>query len=429
MNTMRTLRRLMAIILLPVLILSACASPAAISTSAPTAIVVATEVPAPTATMVPPTPTSVPPTETAISPTATVEPTATLAPQGEGEIVVIAPIINVDRGFLGWVDDFTAKTECKVTIHDFFDYDNALSLIKAGGIDIMMGGFSSYRLIEGGLVDEIDVTRIPSWGKVSKELGSSSSITVGQKNYGVPYLWIPNVLIYHTGVFPTPPQSWSVVFEEQSLPDGKSNSKRVLAPYEIPYIGAAALYLGSKISSTGIKDPYQLSETQLAETMAVMGQQKRLLSAYYDDKLFLDGFKNKGAVVSQGTPRLVKLLADEGVPVSSTIPQEGSTALMFSNMLVKGASHPVCAYQWIEYSIDAKVQADTAAKFGANPSVPAACEGVSELLSAEDCERYGVGKVSSFAIMQTPQTDCRTGENNCVAMSRWVEELTKLVTP
>lgn len=429
MNIMGASPRLMAIILLPVLILSACSGPAAVSTSVPTAVVVATEVLVPTETRVPPTPTRVPPTETAVSPTATVEPTATLTPQGEGEIVVMAAFIQVDRGFLGWVDDFTAKTECKVTLLDFIDYAQALPVIEAGGIDIVMGGLSSYRLIKDGLVEEIDVTRLPSWGKVSDELSSSSSITVDQKIYGVPYQWIPNVLIYHTGVFPTPPQSWGVVFEEQTLPDGKSNSKRVLAPYEMPYIGSAALYLGSKIPSTGIKDPYQLTETQLTETMAVLGQQKSLLSAYYDDKLLLDGFKNKGSVVAQGTPRLVKLLADEGVPVSSTIPQEGSTALMFSNLLVKGAPHSVCAYQWIEYSIDARVQADTAAKFGANPSVPVACEEDSELLSAEACERNGVGKESSFSFMQTPQNDCRTGANNCVAVGRWAEEFTILVTP
>ena len=63
------------------------------------------------------------------------------------------------------------------------------------------------------------------------------------KHYGVPYQWGPNVLMYNTKMFKKPPTSWSVVFEEQKLPDGKSNKGRVQA-YDGPiYIADAALYL------------------------------------------------------------------------------------------------------------------------------------------------------------------------------------------
>ena len=62
-------------------------------------------------------------------------------------------------------------------------------------------------------------------------------------HYGVPYQWGPNVLAYNTDVFKEAPTSWSVVFEEQDLPDGKSNKGRVQA-YDGPiYIADAALYL------------------------------------------------------------------------------------------------------------------------------------------------------------------------------------------
>lgn len=46
-------------------------------------------------------------------------------------------------------------------------------------------------------------------------------------HYAVPYQWGSNVLIYNTDVFPEAPTSWSVVFEEQVLPHGKSNAGRV----------------------------------------------------------------------------------------------------------------------------------------------------------------------------------------------------------
>ena len=35
-------------------------------------------------------------------------------------------------------------------------------------------------------------------------------------------MWGPNVLMYNTNVFKEPPKSWKVVFEEMTLPDGKT---------------------------------------------------------------------------------------------------------------------------------------------------------------------------------------------------------------
>jgi spermidine/putrescine-binding protein len=55
--------------------------------------------------------------------------------------------------------------------------------------------------------------------------------------------WGPNLLMYNTRVFPTPPDSWSVVFVKQDLPDGKTNQGRVQA-YDGPiYIADAALFV------------------------------------------------------------------------------------------------------------------------------------------------------------------------------------------
>ena len=61
------------------------------------------------------------------------------------------------------------------------------------------------------------------------------------KHYGVPYQSGPNVLMYNTDVFPKPPTSWNVVFEETTLPDGESNKGRIQA-YDGPiYIADAAV--------------------------------------------------------------------------------------------------------------------------------------------------------------------------------------------
>ena len=85
---------------------------------------------------------------------------------------------------------------------------------------------------------------------------------MGGKHYGVPYQWGPNVLMYNTEVFKEAPTSWNVVFEEQNLPDGKSNKGRVQAFDGPIYIADAALYLMAHQPELGIKDPYELTEEQ-----------------------------------------------------------------------------------------------------------------------------------------------------------------------
>ena len=90
----------------------------------------------------------------------------------------------------------------------------------------------------------INTRLIPGYGSIDLMLQNAPWHTVNGKHYGVPYQWGPNVLMYNTKVFGSkPPTSWSVVFEETTLPDGKSNKGRVQA-YDGPiYIADAALYL------------------------------------------------------------------------------------------------------------------------------------------------------------------------------------------
>jgi putative spermidine/putrescine transport system substrate-binding protein len=64
-------------------------------------------------------------------------------------------------------------------------------------------------------------------------------------------------------VFKEAPKSWAVVFEETTLPDGKSNKGRVQAFDGPIYIADAALYLMTHKPELGIKDPYELTEVQV----------------------------------------------------------------------------------------------------------------------------------------------------------------------
>jgi putative spermidine/putrescine transport system substrate-binding protein len=226
--------------------------------------------------------------------------------------------------------------------------------------------------------------------------------------------------MYNTEVFKEAPKSWNVVFEEQNLPDGKSNKGRIQAYDGAIYIADAALYLMAHKPELGIKDPYELNEDQYKAALDLLRKQKPLLQRYWHDAMVqIDDFKNEGVVASGSWPFQVNLLVGEKKPIASVVPEEGATGWADSTMMHAEAAHPNCAYMWLEHSLSPKVQGDLAAWFGSNPSVPAACKG-NALLTDTGCETNGFGNFDKIKFWRTPVTKCSQG--TCVPYYRWVTD-------
>ncbi|MFA6987160.1 MAG: ABC transporter substrate-binding protein [Arenimonas sp.] len=301
------------------------------------------------------------------------------APVLEGQLDIIAWPGYIERGetdkTYDWVTEFEKTTACKVTVTTANTSDEMIALMDQGGHDLVTAsGDASLRLVAGGKVQPIDIGRVASYPNIDPRLKNAPWHTVGGKHYGVPYQWGPNVLMYNTDIFVTPPASWSVVFEEQKLADGRSNKGRVQAFDSPIYLADAALYLMYKRPELGIRDPYALNEVQYAAVLEVLRQQKPLIQRYWHDAAVqIADFKEGGVVVSGSWPYQVNALQAEKQPIASSIPVEGATGWADTTMLHADARHPNCAYAWMEWSINPKVQGDVAARFGSLPAVPGAC--------------------------------------------------------
>jgi putative spermidine/putrescine transport system substrate-binding protein len=347
---------------------------------------------------------------------------------GEGEVDIVAWPGYIERGETDknydWVTGFEKETGCKVNVQVAATSDEMVALMNEGNYDLVTAsGDASLRLVAGKRVQPVDLSRIPSYAKVDKRLQGAPWYTVDGKSYGVPYQWGPNVLMYNTDVFKEPPKSWSVVFEEQTLPDGKSNKGRVQA-YDGPiYIADAALYLSAKKPELGIKDPYSLDEKQYAEVLNVLREQRKLVARYWHDAIVqTDDFVNEGVVASGSWPFQVNLLQSQKKPIASTIPQEGATGWADTTMLGASASHPNCAYLWLEHSLDPKLQGDLAAWFGSVPAVPDACN-ASELLGKDGCKTNGIDNFDKIRFWRTPETKCADGRGDiCIPYRKWVTD-------
>lgn len=267
----------------------------------------------------------------------------------------------------------------------------------------------------------LNLALIPSYGKIDPRLQSAPWHTVEGKHYGVPYQWGGNILMYNTKVFPKAPDSWSVVFEEQTLPDGKSNKGRVQAFDGPIHIADAALYLMTHQPALGIKDPYELNEEQYKASLDLLRKQRQLVGRYWHDAFVqIDDFKNEGVVASGSWPFQANALIADKQPIATTVPKEGVTGWADTSMVHSEAKHLTCAYQWLEHSLNNKLQGDLASWFGSVPVVPAACEG-NALLGKEGCKTNGIENFDKVHFWRTPVSQCKS-QGTCVPYYRWVSD-------
>jgi putative spermidine/putrescine transport system substrate-binding protein len=354
--------------------------------------------------------------------------------EGEGALSIVAWAGYIERGETDpnydWVTQFEKDTGCMVSVKTAATSDEMVALMNEGGFDLVTAsGDASNRLISGGRVQQINIDLIPSYGKIDPRLQNAPWHTVDTngdgvaEHYGVPYSSGQNILMYRTDVFgDQPPDSWDVVFEEMTLPDGQSNKGRIQA-YDGPiYVADAALYLMYHRPELGITNPYALNRDQFNAAIDLLRQQRQLINRYWHDAFIqMDDFTNEGVAASGSWPFQANLLKFGGAPIDKVVPKEGATGWADTTMLHVNAAHPNCAYKWMEWSLNPKVQGDLAAWFQNIPVRLDACEG-NELLGPDGCVNNGLNDFDKIWWWRTPTSDC--GDNDpateCVPYHEWV---------
>ncbi|WP_323895254.1 ABC transporter substrate-binding protein [Aeromonas veronii] len=346
--------------------------------------------------------------------------------KGEGQLNIVAWAGYVERGETDknydWVTGFEKETGCKVSVKTAATSDEMVALMNEGGFDLVTAsGDASLRLIAGGKVQALNLALIPSYSKIDPRLQNAPWHTVDGKHYGVPYQWGGNILMYNTKVFPKAPDSWNVVFEEQTLADGKSNKGRVQAFDGPIHIADAALYLMTHQPALGIKDPYELNEDQYKASLDLLRKQRQLVGRYWHDAFVqIDDFKNEGVVASGSWPFQANALIADKQSIATTVPKEGVTGWADTSMVHSDAKNLTCAYKWLEHSLSNKLQGDLAAWFGSVPVVPAACEG-NALLGQTGCKTNGIDNFDRVRFWRTPVSQCKS-QGTCVPYYRWVSD-------
>ena len=342
---------------------------------------------------------------------------------GEGQLNLIGWAGYAEDGStdpkVDWVTPFEKQTGCKVNFKVGNTSDEMVTLMRTGNYDgVSASGDATLRLIAGGDVAPVNTDLVPNYKDVYDGLKNKPHNSVDGQMYGIPHGRGANLLMWNKDVVRTAPDSWSVVFDQSGPYKGK------VTAYDSPiYIADAALYLKATKPDLKITNPYELDDKQFTAAIDLLKQQRQNIGSYWADYTKeQSAFNNKDTVVGTTWQVIANLLdADGKVKVGTTLPKEGATGWSDTWMLSSKAKHPNCMYQWMNYIIEPKVNAEAVEWFGEAPANRKACQYTSD---KSFCATYHADDESYYdkvAFWTTPTKNCGDSRGAvCKDYSEWV---------
>lgn len=254
------------------------------------------------------------------------------------------------EGYAGpeWLDKFKADTGATVNIVYAGSADEMFAKMQGSqGADFDLVSFDTSlfpRYVDAKLIQPIDPAKIPNLKNIAPEFADVKAVMRGQDRYGLPFAWGSLPLVYDTAAFPTAPESWEVMWDEQYAQqmlwmDDANNS-----------ITVAALIVGAA-------NPYQLTDDDFAKIKDKLVAQKKLSLSYYagfDDGVNLFAQNGIKLMYSMGEPQ-VPALVKKGIAAALTIPKEKAVGWLDCWEMSAGVKDLDLAYAWMNACMDSAV--------------------------------------------------------------------------
>ncbi|HET7590750.1 MAG TPA: ABC transporter substrate-binding protein [Solirubrobacterales bacterium] len=349
--------------------------------------------------------------------------------KGEGQLNLISWAGYVEPE---WTKPFEQKTGCKVSDKEAGTSDEMVELMKTGQYDgVSASGNATARMVAAGLVAPVNTDLVPNYKTVFSDLKDQPYNTFDGVNYGIPHGRGANLLMWNKNAVKPAPDSWNVVFD----PKLSSKYKGKVSIYdESSYIADAALYLKVHEPKLGIENPYELNEEQFDAAIELLKEQRSAAAPEYWSEAAkqISAFAGEDIVVGTTWQYQYFALKGEGVPVAASpasqgfLPKEGATGWSDTWMIAKHAAHPNCMYEWMNWIISPKANAQVAEYFGEAPAQELACK---ETKNPNFCAEYHAEEPDFWKRVyywETPLADCGNGEEDCKDYNDWVKAWTEV---
>ncbi len=259
------------------------------------------------------------------------------------------PVVNV-CSWGEYIDEdlitqFEEETGIRVNYQTAESNEALYSLLKSGGADydvIVPSDYMISQLMEEGMLEELDYSRIPNFEKIDDRF---KCLPYDRSNkYTVPYSWGTLGLIYNAAMVEEEPASWGVLY------DGRYAGNVLLINNSRDALGAALLHLGYSVNTT--------DEGEIREAFSLISDASRrgVFQGKVMDQVFQKMEGGNAAIATYYAGDYLSMLENQadGVDLRYTIPQEGANWFVDAMCVLKDAPHYDEALQWINFIASTK---------------------------------------------------------------------------
>ena len=287
-----------------------------------------------------------------------------------------------------FVHAFEEQCHCKVSASYMGSSDELVAKLRggsAGNYDVISPSSDVATMIaSAGLAAALDLSKIPSYTRLSPQLTSLPLVRMNSQVYGVPFMWGPNPLIYDATTFRHAPESWNVLW------DPKYRGKISV------WDDLSTVYMAAQILGYDKPDPAQLYNLSAEQLEAV---KKKLLELKPNiRKMWATGgeltnlLQNHEVVAAMGWPLMTNQLRKINFPVGETIPKENTTGWIDHLMITAGSEQKELAHKFLEYMVDARTQKKVTDVTGYTPANPTAAQ----FMSADEIKSLHLDDVDNY---------------------------------
>ncbi|SDL60658.1 spermidine/putrescine transport system substrate-binding protein [Modicisalibacter muralis] len=251
------------------------------------------------------------------------------------------------------IEAFEAKYDAEVVQSYYNSLPEMFAKLNTGGVaqyDIIVpSNYYVPRLIETGMVQKLDKSKIPNLDNIMEQFSNPSYDP--QSAYTAPYQWGVTGLVYNTETFPDAPKSWSLMFDpevNESYPFALMGDGQVT-------MGAGCAYLGHGYDCTDL-DAWKETARMLLET-----KNRNNFSGFIEGTPALQQLARGVSHVAMSYNGDYLFYREENPKafenIEFMIPDEGTEKWVDVMMIPSQAPNPELAHKFINFILDAKIGA------------------------------------------------------------------------
>lgn len=243
------------------------------------------------------------------------------------------------------IQEFERRERAKVVIDTFSSNEELLAKLQSGatGYDVAVpSDFMVAIMIQQGLLSELDQQELPNAALLESHLQGLHFDP--ERRYSVPYLWGTVGIGYDSAVIPTPPDSWSILW------DPRYRGRISMLNDQREVFGAVLRSMGQSMNST---DP-QVIESAKEQLLRQKPLVKTYTSDHYDQLL-----ASGEVVVAHGWGGPVARAMAERPSIRYVVPKEGATVWADCLVVLRTAPQKQLAMRFINYLMEPEVAART----------------------------------------------------------------------